>query len=62
MFLETSAKTALNVEEAFNTSAQNILTNIEKNKTNVEENVNYINLERYKSDSYIKKDRKKQRL
>jgi hypothetical protein len=39
MFLETSAKTAFNVEEAFNLSAQNILTNVEKNKTNLEENV-----------------------
>lgn len=48
MFLETSAKTAYNVEEvfinlifiqSFNLSAQSILSNIEKNKTNVEENV-----------------------
>jgi len=33
MFLETSAKTAYNVEEAFTTSAVNILKNIEKNKS-----------------------------
>jgi hypothetical protein len=32
MFLETSAKTAYNVEEAFNLSAQSILNTIEKNK------------------------------
>jgi Ras-related protein Rab-2A len=32
MFLETSAKTAYNVEEAFNLSAQNILSNIDKTK------------------------------
>jgi hypothetical protein len=37
MFLETSAKTAFNVEEAFNLSAQTILSNIEKNKMNLEE-------------------------
>ncbi len=37
MFLETSAKTAFNVEEAFNLSAQTILTNIEKNKINLDE-------------------------
>ncbi len=49
MFLETSAKTAFNVEEvilsnlqAFNLSAQNILSNIKKNQTNIEENVQYI--------------------
>lgn len=42
MFLETSAKTAYNVEEAFNLSAQNILTNIEKNKVNLDENVIYL--------------------
>lgn len=51
MFLETSAKTAFNVEEvqvililfqAFNLSAQNILTNIEKNKMNLDENVKFL--------------------
>lgn len=31
MFLETSAKTAFNVVEAFNLSAQAILQNVEKN-------------------------------
>ena len=31
MFLETSAKTAYNVVEAFNLSAQAILNNVEKN-------------------------------
>ena len=39
MFLETSARTAYNVEEAFNLSAQNILSSIEKNKMNLEETV-----------------------
>lgn len=39
MFLETSAKTALNVSEAFNVSAKTILTNLEKNKINLNENV-----------------------
>ncbi len=39
MFLETSARTAYNVEEAFNLSAQNILSNIEKNKMNLEDTV-----------------------
>ena len=29
--------------KAFNISAQNILTNIEKNKTNIDENVKLIN-------------------
>ena len=33
MFLETSAKTAYNVVEAFNLSAQAILNNIERNGT-----------------------------
>lgn len=32
MFLETSAKTAYNVEEAFTNSAVSILKNIEKSK------------------------------
>lgn len=36
MFLETSARTAYNVEEAFNLSAQTILNNIDKNKVNEE--------------------------
>lgn len=31
MFLETSAKTAFNVVEAFNLSAQAILNNVQKN-------------------------------
>ena len=35
MFLETSAKTAFNVVEAFNLSAQSILQNIEKNGVDV---------------------------
>ena len=39
MFLETSARTAYNVEEAFNLSAQNILGNIEKNKMSLDEGV-----------------------
>jgi hypothetical protein len=44
MFLETSAKTAYNVEEAFNLSAQNILSNIDKTKQpeNVLNKVNYL--------------------
>ena len=44
MFLETSARTAYNVEEAFNLSAQNILSNIEKNKMSVEDTVKTKNL------------------
>ena len=44
MFLETSARTAYNVEEAFNLSAQNILGNIEKNKMSIDEGVNNIYL------------------
>ncbi len=39
MFLETSAKSSYNVEEAFNTSSQMILSNMEKNKTPLEEKV-----------------------
>jgi len=39
MFLETSAKTAFNVEEAFTTSAKNVLDSILKNKVSLEENV-----------------------
>lgn len=35
MFLETSAKTAFNVVEAFNLSAQSILQNVEKNGVDV---------------------------
>lgn len=35
MFLETSAKTALNVEEAFKNSAKTILEGILKNKVDV---------------------------
>ena len=38
MFLETSAKTAYNVVESFNLSAQCILNNIEKN--GVDPNIN----------------------
>jgi hypothetical protein len=37
MFLETSAKTAYHVEEAFINSAKLILENIEKNKVVVED-------------------------
>jgi Ras-related protein Rab-2A len=40
MFLETSAKSSYNVEEAFNSSAQMIVTNMEKNKSVIEEKVN----------------------
>ena len=38
MFLETSAKTAFNVVEAFNLSAQAILQNVEKNGVDVNTN------------------------
>ena len=40
MFLETSAKTAYNVVEAFNISAQCILNNIEKTGVDPSENAN----------------------
>jgi GTPase SAR1 family protein len=40
MFLETSAKTAYNVVEAFNLSAQCILNNIEKTGVDPSENSN----------------------
>ena len=40
MFLETSAKTAYNVVEAFNISAQCILNNIEKTGVDPSENSN----------------------
>lgn len=45
MFLETSARTAYNVEEAFNLSAQNILSNIEKNKIDLNEGVSKLFLQ-----------------
>ena len=45
MFLETSAKTAYNVVEAFNLSATCILNGIEKNgiDPNIKSNINLIN-------------------
>jgi hypothetical protein len=42
MFLETSAKSSYNVEEAFNSSAQMILSNMEKNKSILEEKVSKV--------------------
>lgn len=44
MFLETSAKTAYNVVEAFNLSAQAILNNIEKTGVNLTDNKNKVKL------------------
>jgi hypothetical protein len=44
MFLETSAKTAYNVEESFNLSAQSILNNIQKNQGEFNE-VNYLKID-----------------
>ena len=41
MFLETSAKSSYNVEEAFNLSSQMILNNMEKNKAPLDEKVIY---------------------
>ena len=45
MFLETSAKTAFNVVEAFNLSAQAILNNIEKTGVDPTENKNKMKIE-----------------
>lgn len=45
MFLETSAKTAFNVVEAFNLSAQAILNNIEKTGIDPTENKNKMKIE-----------------
>ena len=45
MFLETSAKTAFNVVEAFNLSAQAILNNIEKTGVDPTENRNKMKIE-----------------
>jgi small GTP-binding protein len=42
IFLETSAKTAYNVEDAFNISAENIMKNIDSNKLTIEEKVSYV--------------------
>ena len=47
MFLETSAKTAQNILEAFNISAKSILSNIKKNEKKPKENTN-INLNKEK--------------
>ena len=47
MFLETSAKTAQNILEAFNISARSILSNIKKNEKKPKENTN-INLNKEK--------------
>ena len=47
MFLETSAKTAQNIVEAFNISAKSILSNIKKNETKPKVNTN-INLNKEK--------------
>lgn len=44
MFLETSAKTAYNVVEAFNLSAQAILNNIEKTGVDPTDNKNKVKL------------------
>ena len=49
MFLETSAKTAYNVEEAFTNSASNILQNIEKNKSDTDSVIIIIKKERNKT-------------
>ena len=46
MFLETSAKTAFNVVEAFNLSAQAILNNIEKTGVDPTENKNKMKIEK----------------
>ena len=39
LFLETSAKTSFNVEEAFQRSSKCILNNVVKDKININENV-----------------------
>ena len=44
MFLETSAKTAYNVVEAFNLSAQAIMNNIEKTGVDPTDNKNKVKL------------------
>lgn len=44
MFLETSAKTAFNVVEAFNLSAQAILQNVQKNGVDVNSNKTSVKL------------------
>ena len=54
MFLETSAKTAFNVVEAFNLSAQAILNNIEKTGVDPTENKNKMKIEN-KSQEPVKK-------
>lgn len=54
MFLETSAKTAFNVVEAFNLSAQAILNNIEKTGVDPTENKNKMKIEN-KTQEPVKK-------
>ena len=54
MFLETSAKTAFNVAEAFNLSAQAILNNIEKTGVDPTENKNKMKIEN-KTQEPVKK-------
>lgn len=43
MFLEVSAKTAHNVEEAFTLSSKNILKNIEDSKSEIQKVIIYFN-------------------
>ena len=47
MFFETSAKTALNVEEAFLTTAQIISENIERGEYDLTNEVRKANIESY---------------
>ncbi len=58
MFLETSAKTAYNVVEAFNLSASCILNNIEKNGVDphkVNDNINISNVKKNNNGNNNKK-------
>ena len=56
MFLETSAKTAFHVEEAFVDSSRMILENMERNKV-VNEDTRGINIKEKKNDSTTNESR-----